>query len=236
MTGPVEPVTTVTLCRYAGAQRLWAFNQMGSSRRLLAREPGLAFWRLLGTGKGRGFSLQPDLSRYGLLGVWRSAGDAERFFADSQLAQEYRTRADEMWTVTLRAYSAKGTWGGLNPFPLVDRQPGAVAVLTRASIRVSKLVSFWRSVPATTAALDTAPGLLESIGTGEIPFIHPATFSLWRSEVDLVAYAYGDAAHREVIQRRRDEGWYSEELFARFTPVHSDGSWNGRDPLAGLLA
>lgn len=215
---------------------MWAFNQMGSSRRLLAREPGLAFWRLLGTGKGRGFSLQPDFSRYGLLGVWRSARDAERFLADSPLIRAYRTRADEMWTVTLRAYNAKGTWGGVHPFPVVDRQPGAVAVLTRASIRASKLVPFWRAVPATTPALDTAPGLLASIGTGEIPFIRPATFSLWRSEEDLVAYAYGDAAHREVIRRRHDEGWYSEELFARFTPVHSDGCWNGRDPLAGLLA
>lgn len=234
MTGN-EPVTTVTLCRYAGVQRLWAFNQMGGSRRLLAREPGLAFWRLLGTGKGRGFSLQPDFSQYGLLAVWRSANDAERFFAASPLALEYRRRSDEMWTVTLRAYGAKGTWGGVNPFPLVPREPGVVAVLTRASVRVSKLVPFWRSVPATSAPLDTAPGLLASVGTGEIPFVRPATFSLWRSEEDLVAYAYGDAVHREVIRRRRDEDWYSEELFARFTPVDSNGSWNGRDPLAGLL-
>jgi heme-degrading monooxygenase HmoA len=230
-----EPVTTVTLCRYAGAQRWWAFNQMGSSRRLLARQPGLAFWRLLGTGKGRGFSLQPDFSRYGLLGVWRSADDAERFFAESPLARAYRARADEMWTVTLRAYSAKGTWGGVHPFPIVARQPGAVAVLTRANIRLSKLVPFWRSVPRTTVALDTAPGLLASVGTGEIPFVRPATFSLWRSEEDLVAYAYRDATHKEVIRRRHDEGWYSEELFARFSPVHSQGTWNGRDPLAGLL-
>lgn len=236
MTEPLEAVTTVTLCRYAGAHRVWAFNQMGSSRRLLAREPGLVFWRLLGTGKGRGFSLNPDFSRYGLLGVWRSADVAARFFADSPLAREYRTRADEMWTVTLRAYSSKGTWGGVRPFPLVERQPGAVAVLTRATLRVSRLVPFWRAVPATTAALDTAPGLLESIGTGEIPFVRPATFSLWRSEADVVAYAHGAAAHQEVIRRRHHEGWYREELFARFTPVHSEGCWNGRDPLAGLIA
>ena len=108
-------------------------------------------------------------------------------------------------------------------------------MLTRAAIRFSRLRSFWTAVPATTRGLDRADGLLASVGTGEAPFIRPATFSLWRSEADLVKYAYGDAEHQEVIRRRADEGWYSEELFARFVPVRSEGTWNGRDPLAGLL-
>jgi hypothetical protein len=111
-----------------------------------------------------------------------------------------------------------------------------VAVLTRARIRFSQLVAFWKAVPATSRALERAPGLLASIGTGEIPFTHPATFSIWRSARDLEAYAYGTRDHREVIRRRRDEGWYSEELFARFIPIASEGAWNGRDPLGEYQA
>ncbi len=38
--------------------------------------------------------------------------------------------------------------------------------------------------------------------------------------------------HAEAIRAVRDEGWFSEELYARFA-VHSDaGTWNGTSPLA----
>lgn len=231
------PVVSITFCGYRGAQRFWAFNQMGTSRRHLARAGGLRFWRLLGTGHGRGFSLRPDFSRYGVLAVWASMEAADAFLTDSPLMHEYRRRAYEVWTVVMRAYGSRGSWSGSNPFlPVSGSSPaGPVGALTRASIRVGRLRAFWRAVPATTAALDTAPGLLASVGTGDIPFVRPATFSLWRSEADLMTYAYGSAEHRDVIARRAAEGWYSEELFARFAPVRSDGLWNGADPLEGLL-
>lgn len=236
--GAEAPLTTITLCSYRGGAQFWAFNKMGSAPRALARVPGLRFWKLLGTGRGQGFTLRPDLSRYGLLGVWETAAAAENFFASARLMRDYRQHAQEIFTVRLRAFQAHGQWSGSNPFLSLSAPPPAgapVAVLTRATIRLRQLAAFWRAVPATTRALDAAPGLLASIGIGEIPFTHPATFSLWRSADEMRRFAYGTRAHREVIRRRADEGWYREELFARFCILGSEGQWGGRDPLASYL-
>ena len=210
---------------------------MAFARPQLARIPGLRFWKLLGSGHGRGFSLRPNWARYGLLAVWENGEALENFFAHSTLMQMYRCHAKEIWTVRLQPVEVQGRWSGVNPFfPLAPlKKDSPIAILTRATIRLSRLRAFWSAVPATSRALGQATGLLASIGIGEAPIFRQATFSLWRSVGDMEAFAFRTAAHREAMRRTRAENWYREELFARFVPVASEGTWNGRDPLAKIL-
>ena len=39
-----------------------------------------------------------------------------------------------------------------------------------------------------------------------------------------------------LIRKTRAEGWYSEELFARFKPLAAWGTLHGKDPLNGILS
>jgi len=238
------PLVTFTLFGFAPSRRAWAFTRMGLARPGLARVEGLRFWRLLGSGHGSGFSLRPDWSRYGLLAVWESPADAEAFFADAPVARGYRANAEEVWTVRMRPTSAHGAWSGANPFlplapgetpgdPSGDTRP--VAVLTRASVRLSRAAAFWRAVPATGASLASAGGLIASIGVGEAPFVLQATISFWENDSAIRAFAYENGPHKDVVRRTRAERWYAEDLFARFRPVASEGTWSGRDPLEGRL-
>ena len=55
---------------------------------------------------------------------------------------------------------------------------------------------------------------------------------MWDSTRALLDFATRSAAHADVVRRTPGEGWYAEELFARFAVVGAEGTVDGRDPLA----
>lgn len=230
-------LTTVSVFTLAPGHRRWALAQMGTAPGALRRAAGLRFCKLLGSGAAGGFGLWPNLDRYALLAVWDSADAASAFFGQHPWWAAYQRRCRETWTAHLLPLRAHGRWDGQQPFgePEGPADAGPVAVLTRASINWLKTPRFWRYVAPTSAALANAPGVVLALGLGELPVVRQATFSVWRSAAAMQQYAYRDPRHREAMRLTRHEDWYSEELFARFRVLRSEGTVDARDPLRQLV-
>ena len=98
-----------------------------------------------------------------------------------------------------------------------------VAVITRATLRPSRLIAFWKSVPSASAAIENAAGVQYFKGIGEWPFVQQATLSLWDSFEAVKKFAYRDQTHAKIIKKTRSQQWYSEDLFARFHVLSDTG-------------
>jgi quinol monooxygenase YgiN len=99
----------------------------------LAKVNGLTFYRLMGSGKGRGFNPFPDWSVYCLLQVWESE-EAAGFFTSSDLIKRYADHTDELFTLYMKNISAGGTWIGKTLSEAVDLDPKPIAVITKSSL------------------------------------------------------------------------------------------------------
>lgn len=211
-------MTTLTFFHFT-ENKYWAFKMMGLGHRMLRNTPGLTFYKLLGTGK-KEFSIVPDWSEYAFLATWNSTQEARDFFSESDFIRAYENHSCSQKTYQLSCIKAHGTWDGKQPFSVnKDAQVGlndTIGVITRASVKWHKLIRFWRYVPTSHKALWDNPGLIFTKGIGDIPLLEMATFSLWKNQESLMAFAYQNEHHKKAIVLTKKHNWYSEELFSRF--------------------
>jgi len=210
------------------ASRLWGFGRFVFGRRAVRSLPGIRFAKVLGSGHDGGFGLRPSASRQGLLCLFDDAASATRFVETSALVEAYRRHAREFLSVRLRAFSSRGSWDGQR-FAVTAAAPlhGPIAGLTRASIRPSVAVQFWRKAPPAERSLDIAEGCLLAAGLGEAPVLRQATFTIWDSLAAMDAYARS-GAHLDAIRAAHQGDYFSESMFVRFVPEALQGCWKGR--------
>jgi hypothetical protein len=216
---------------------------MAVDPRRMRHRPGTRFVKLLGTGRGSRFGAgQADLTRWAAITV--TDGAAPEF-------PQWARIASAACRIDLRPLASRGSWAGAEPFTPAGTEPetrpgvepsgparaggagrngapaarwdGMVLALTRARLRPTRALTFWRAIARVAAPLARTPGLLAAFGIGEAPVGWQGTVSLWRGAADLAAFAYRQPEHRRAIERTPTVGWYAEELFARFAVLGVTG-------------
>jgi hypothetical protein len=191
--------------------------------------PGLTFGKMLGTAKPTTFTPgATDPRHWAALTVWQDA-EAAASFGDSAIARSWALIAQETLTLTLQPLASHGQWSGQEPFAptQTSRWDGPVAAITRARIDPRKMRAFWSASREVAGTLPSAPGLVMSTGIGEAPIGLQGTLSIWSSLQAMNDFAQRNATHREVIDATPTQGWYLEELFARFAVIDASGTFVG---------
>ncbi|MFT6869807.1 MAG: hypothetical protein ACJAYY_000202 [Paraglaciecola sp.] len=218
--------TLICLFEYKGFKNKWhAFTRMGRPPISLKKTNGLTFFKPLGTGSGNGFSIKPDFSTFGFIAVFDTEQQAKNFTSSTAI-ERYKQTALNFSVVFMKNIKSHGEWSKQNPFKssteLNKSKP--LAVITRATIKPKLAYKFWKNVPAVSKSMDAYKELLYSKGIGEFPLLMQATFSIWSSADAMFNYAYSNPKHAEMVKKTRELNWYSEELFARFEPYHTEGN------------
>jgi hypothetical protein len=173
----------------------------------------------MGSGKNGTFDKIPDLKQWGIMGVFTDGffGDYKNLSTPAFLQKAYGSFIGK-WislfsgkteTYLLEPIEGHGLWNGRQVFgdlPKNSEYGGEIAIMTRATIRFSKLGRFWQHVPDAASEMATADGFLNSYGLGEWPWIKQATFSIWRDKESMRNFAY--------------KSRYSEEMFTRFKVLY----------------
>jgi hypothetical protein len=181
---------------------------------------------------------KPRLGRVALLASWERDEGIDEFLASHPVGRELAAG----WHVRLTPLRVSGAWPKMpglpeRSLPVADEEP--VAVLTLGRLRVHRGLAFLRAAAAAEAEAVAAAGgggLLAGTGLARPPHVF-STFSIWRSAAAMKSYSYGrEGTHQSAVRADRQRAFHHESAFIRFRPYASRGSWEGRDPLAGLIA
>lgn len=240
---------SLTIIRYPKIYIPFAFIAMAVFRLPLWLKKEISFFKLMGCGKNGTFDKEPDLQQWAILAVHPVAAvyAGKGYHPVNNIIKPLYSRFIESWlhffncetfTILLFPLDGHGTWDGKKVFGEFNgkvKHETVIATLTRATIRLNKLKYFWQNVPAVANKMIEARGFITSVGIGEVPFVKQATFSVWETEDDMKAFAYGMREHADVIKKTRQEKWYAEEMFMRFRITACLGTLKKVNPLKGKI-
>lgn len=229
------------VARHSASGTARMLRRMRRLRRERAAMPGLVAAHLFFTiefwaGPTGGI---PTPTRWALFCAFDDEEAIARLERSDSLAA-FTDNAREAWQIDLEPTRVvSGAWRGWRPQtdgaePLRSDEP--IAVITYGRLRARYVPTFIVNNQRIVAASEGQEGLMARIGLAD--HVRAAcTFSIWRSQRDVVRFAYGaDTTHKPIVRPSKDTPWADDYFFARFRLLGSRGTWDGRDPAAEAKA
>jgi spheroidene monooxygenase len=226
-----DQIACFTFFRYSGKNKKWGLGQMFKARGFLDGFPNLVFYKLVGLGGGRGYSLKTSFDSYGIFTVWEDPGHADHFFS-SGFFREFLNKSNESFTIIMKPLNSRGSWSGFDKWRFAKSDPdnSLICVLTRATLKVRFIYPFFNMIRKVMKDHHQFPGLLFSNGFSELPFKEQATFSIWENIDQMKKFAY-QGFHALAIKITRKRKGFKEDMYTRFQPVATIGTWKSENPL-----
>lgn len=223
---------TISFFRFEGlTNKIWGFSQLLNAKLILKRKKDIEFFKALGTGSGLGYRAWPQFGVIGILIVWKNR-DLAQSFLESSYFQRLRSKSEEQFTIFMQASASRGTWSGFGDWQLTENNTSnpVICALTRATIKRKFLFEFWKMVPEISKKQHLFPGLIFSQGVGEVPLLEQATFTIWENKQQMEAFAF-NTFHGKAVEKVRKVNGFREQMFTRFEPIMTHGTWNGKNIL-----
>jgi hypothetical protein len=224
-------------------------RQLSPPKRLASKVAGLRFWRPLNVGGDFAWfrqhpnrralypRLRPAFRRWAYYAVWDDECAFEEFLTGSLIGRAWAEESAEAWHVWLAPVRVRGDWEGIRPLrgaETTGRDGAPAAHLVRLDLSLRATAAMWGSAaPNLLRHIPDCDDLLAGIPLVDRPYMQPVSFSVWRSEDAATRFEYGDG-HRAAVSRvQRSQADLLQHYSAgRFDPYRSQGTWNGRNPLA----
>lgn len=201
-----------------------------------AKVPGMSYAEVVFAAQLGNRIPRPRPGQIGLIATWDDDVALDRFLAGHAFA----ARLAAGWHVRLEPLHCFGSWAGMSGLPaktLPAQDDEPVAALTLGRLRLGRTRAFLRSARPTERDALGNPDAIAVTGFGR--FTPPrlvSTFSIWRSFAAMREYAFtSTGSHQAAVRVDRAKPFHRESAFIRFRPYASQGAWDGRDPLAGLM-
>jgi len=175
-----------------------------------------------------------DLTRAVLVARWKEETALDDFEANHPLGKKFMTG----WSTRLDAVRATGAWPGVSDeLPKVRKATSAdpVVVVTQSHLNFAKAVPFLKANAIASANIMKAEGLLWACAYAGPPRF--GTVSVWQSEEQMVANAYGEASpdHERAMKEERAKSFFKESVYTRLRPRSVSGSVAGKNPIPSDL-